>query len=120
MLVRQQHNVSVFSDWEVQEIAGDDFVTGLYLVGANGEIRHLAVEGVFVQFSLLPNNDLVRGLVKLDHEGHICINQRCETSIPGLFAAGDVTNIHAEQVLAAIGEGCKAALSAWEYLATHS
>lgn len=117
-LVRRHPNVSVFSDWEVQAVTGDDFVTGIQLVGANGETRNLAVEGVFVQFALLPNNELVRGLVELDEDGHICVNQRCETTVPGLFAAGDVTNIHAEQVLVAVGEGAKAGLSAWEYLAT--
>ena len=112
-------NVTSFTNWEVQEVLGDEFVTGIGLVGTNGETRQLTVDGVFIQFALLPNNELVRGLVELDHYGHICINQRCETSVPGLFAAGDVTNIQSEQVLVAIGEGAKAALGAWEYLATH-
>jgi thioredoxin reductase len=112
-------NVTSFHDWEVQAILGDDFVSGISLVGANGETRELAVDGVFVQMALLPNNEMVRDLVEVGEEGHIVINQRCETTLPGLFAAGDVTNIHSEQVLAAIGEGAKAALSAWEYLATH-
>jgi NADH-dependent peroxiredoxin subunit F len=117
--VRAQSNISVFSDWEVQQVIGDDFVTGIGLVGANGETRRLAVEGVFVELALLPNNELVRGLVDVDDGGYICVDHRCTTSVPGLFAAGDVTNIHAEQVLVAIGEGAKAALSAWEYLAVH-
>lgn len=112
-------NVTSFINWEVQAVLGDDYVTGIVLVGANGETRELAVDGVFVQMALLPNNEMIRGLVELGEEGHILINQRCETSRPGLFAAGDVTNIHTEQVLAAMGEGAKAALSAWEYLATH-
>jgi thioredoxin reductase len=117
--VRQQRNVRPFVNWEVQEVQGDDFVTALGLVGANGETRQLPVEGIFIEFGLLPNNELVRGLVTLDEDGHILVNQRCETNVPGLFAAGDVTNIQSEQVLVAIGEGAKAALSAWEYLATH-
>ena len=108
--------VSIFSNWEVQAIAGDDFVTAIQLVGINGEVRQLPVEGVFVQLELLPNNDMVRGLVDFDERGHIAINQRCETSLPGIFAAGDVTNIHAELVPIALGEGAKAAVSAWEYL----
>lgn len=112
-------NVTSFINWEVQAILGDEFVTGIRLVGANGETRELPVEGVFVQMALLPNNEMVRDLVDVDEEGRIEINQRCETSLPGLFAAGDVTNIASEQVLAAIGEGAKAALSAWEYLVTH-
>lgn len=116
-----QPNVTPFIGWEVQAIEGDEYVTGISLVGANGETRQLAVDGVFVQMALLPNNEMVRTLVEsgleVGEEGHILVNQRCESSMPGLFAAGDVTDIHTEQVLAAIGEGAKAALSAWEYLA---
>lgn len=117
-LLRQQRNVTPFTGWEVQQIYGDDFVTGISLVGANGETRQLAVEGVFIEFGLLPNNELVRGLVEMDAGGHIPINHHCETSIPGLFAAGDVTDIQSEQVIVAMGEGAKAALSAWKYLVT--
>lgn len=112
-------NVTFFSNWEVQAIVGDEFVNAIQLVGVNGETRQLPVDGVFIQFALLPNNELVRALVQLDEDGHIVVNHRCETSLPGLFAAGDVTNIQSEQVLVAIGEGAKAALSAWEYLVTH-
>ncbi|RIK42055.1 MAG: hypothetical protein DCC55_09950 [Chloroflexi bacterium] len=117
--VLRNPKVYLFKDWEVQRIVGDEFVTGLDLVGINGETRTLPAEGVFVEFGLLPNNELVRDLVELDNEGHIMINQRCETSTPGLFAAGDVTNTYAEQVPVAIGEGVKAALSAWSYLAAN-
>ena len=112
-------NVTPFINWEVQAVVGDDFVKGINLVGANGETRQLTVEGIFVQMALLPNNELVRDLVDVDEGGHIIVNHRCETNLPGMFAAGDVTNIQSEQVLVAIGEGAKAALSAWEYLATH-
>lgn len=117
-------NVTPFIGWEVQAILGDEYVTGISLVGANGEIRELAVDGVFVQMALLPNNEMIRELVdsgmEVTEEGKILINQRCETSIPGFFAAGDVSDIHTEQVLAAIGEGAKAALTAWEYIVTHT
>lgn len=111
--------VLAFRNWEVQQVIGDDFVQGIDLVGANGEIRSLEVDGVFVQFGLIPANSLVREMVALDHDGHIAINHRCETSVPGLFAAGDVTTVHAEQVPVSLGEGAKAALTAWEYLAEH-
>jgi len=117
--VLRHPKVLLFHDWEVQRIVGDEFVTGIELGAANGATRLLPVDGVFVEFGLLPNNDLVSDLVALDEEGHIVINQRCETTLPGLFAAGDVTNVHAEQVPVAIGEGVKAALSAWDFLATH-
>ncbi len=125
----QHPNLSIFQGWEIQQVIGDTikadgeeepgYVTGINLVGANGETRFLPVEGIFVQYELMPHNDIVRGLVDLDHYGFVIINERCETSLPGFFAAGDVTSVHAEQVPVAIGEGGKAALSAWEYLATH-
>lgn len=111
--------LSVFHGWEVERIKGDGtFVTGIELLGRDGARRHLAAEGVFIEFGLVPNSDLVRNVADLDEVGRIKINHRCETSVPGLFAAGDVTNVYAEQVPVAIGEGAKAALSAWEYLAT--
>jgi alkyl hydroperoxide reductase subunit F len=126
----QHPNVSIFQGWEIQQVVGDSeivdgeerpgYVTGLNLVGANGETRFLSVEGIFVQYQLMPHNDIARGLVELDHYGFVIINERCETSLPGFFAAGDVTSVHAEQVPVAIGEGAKASLSAWEYLATHA
>lgn len=114
--VLRNPKVSMFHDWEIQSIVGDEFVTGLELVAVNGETRLLAVEGVFVEFGLLPNNEFVRDLVTFDEDGHIIVNHRCETNIPGIYAAGDVTSVYAEQVPVAIGEGVKAALSAWSYL----
>jgi alkyl hydroperoxide reductase subunit F len=111
--------ILIFREWEVQQIIGDQYVTDLGLVAANGETRQLAVDGVFVELGLLPNNELVHELVELDEAGRIVVNHHCETNVPGLFAAGDVTNVYAEQVPVAIGEGVKAALSAWSYLALH-
>lgn len=115
--VVRKTNVFIYQDWEVQGIVGDDFVTGINLVNNDGELRTVPVEGVFVEAGLLPNNELVHDLVTIDEDGYIVVNQRCETNLSGLFAAGDVTNVHAEQVPVAIGEGVKAALSAWAYLA---
>jgi thioredoxin reductase len=111
--------ILIFRNWEVQEILGDKFVTGLELVAENGETREISVDGVFVELGLLPNIELARGLVELDEAGRIVVNHHCETNVPGCFAAGDVTNVYAEQVPVAIGEGVKAALSAWSYLSLH-
>jgi len=112
--------IAFFRDWEVQQIVGDQFVTHLGLVALNGETRSLVVDGVFVELGLLPNNEIVRDVVELDEVGRIVVNNHCETSLPGIFAAGDVTNVYAEQVPVAIGEGVKAALSVWSYLAVHA
>ncbi len=114
--VLRHPKVYLFQDWKIKAIVGEQFVTGIDLVGANGLTRMLAVDGVFIEGGLLPNSELVRNLAVLDDQGRIMVNQRCATHIPGLFAAGDVTNSYAEQVPVAVGDGIKAALSAWAYL----
>ena len=68
--------------------------------------------------ALLPNNNAVRELVALANDGHIMVDQECATGVPGVFAAGDITNTSAEQVPVSIGEGAKAGLAAWRYLAS--
>ena len=116
--IRQDPKISLLEGWQLQRIVGTDYVTQAEL--AQGYTTHyLAVDGVFIELGLIPNQEFVRDLVEFDAEtGRILVNQRCETSVPGLYAAGDVTNIYAEQVPIAIGEGTKAALGAWEYLVT--
>ena len=115
-LENHPHVTSLFG-WEVQRILGDDYVTGLE-IAAGYTTREVEVDGVFVELGLIPNIEFVRELVDFDPEtGHIPVNQRCETALPGLFAAGDVTDVYAEQIAVALGEGIKAAISAWEYLA---
>lgn len=119
--LRQLENhpkVTPMYGWEVQRIIGDEYVNAIE-IAAGYTIRELPVEGVFVEMGLIPNVEFVRGLIDFDPEtGHIPVNQRCETALPGLFAAGDVTDVYSEQITVALGEGVKAAISAWEYLAT--
>jgi len=115
--------ISIYPNWKVQQIVGDGYVTGLTMEANHGETRTLAVDGVFIELGLLPNTDLVRERlgkekVEMDKVGRIVVNHQCETNVTGLFAAGDVTNVYAEQIPVAIGEGVKAALTAWSYLAT--
>ena len=86
------------------------------LKGPNGEEKIVEAEGTFIEMNLIPNSQLVAHLVDLDEQGRIKIDCFARTSIPGIFAAGDVTDTYAEQVLVAVGEGAKAALSAYEYL----
>jgi NADH-dependent peroxiredoxin subunit F len=76
----------------------------------------LDVTGVFIQIGLVPNSDMVKDLVKLNQVGEVPINCSCETEIPGLFAAGDVTTVPEKQIVIAAGEGAKAALQAHRYL----
>ena len=87
---------------------------------ASGETHHVALEGVFVQIGLVPNTEWLRGTVELSKYGEILIDDKCATSLPGVFAAGDVTTVPYKQIIIASGEGSKAALSAFDHLIRHS
>lgn len=113
--VEQNPKIVSLEGWHIERIAGEAFVTQIELQQSYS-IRYLPVEGIFIEMGLLPNSDFVRNLLHLELDRLIPVNQRCETEVPGLFAAGDITNVHAEQVPVAIGEGVKAAISAWEWL----
>jgi len=82
----------------------------------NGEFTTVGLEGIFVQIGLLPNTDLLKGPVELSPRGEIIVDNRGETSIPGIFAAGDVTTVPYKQIVIAVGEGAKASLSAFDHL----
>jgi len=109
-------NVKIMKDCEIVEVQGDDFARKLILKDASGKLNAFEADGMFVEKALTPNTKMIKGLVELDEQERIVIDCRCRTNVPGLFAAGDVTNNYQEQVLVAVGEGAKAALSAYEYL----
>lgn len=110
-------HVDALLGYEVREIQGDTYARRVVVSGAD-EDRQLEVDAIFVEKDLIPRTGVVQHLVELDEKGHIKIDARNRTSMPGIFAAGDVTDSYAEQVLIAIGEGAKAALSAHDYLLT--
>jgi alkyl hydroperoxide reductase subunit F len=114
--LQQASNVRIIKDSEVVEVQGDEYARKLILKDKTGSLTEYEADGMFVEKALTPNTGMVNGLVLLDQQGRIIIDSACRTNIPGLFAAGDVTNSYAEQVLVAVGEGAKAALSAYEYL----
>jgi thioredoxin reductase len=114
--LRAGERVTLFENWEPVLVEGDTFARRLAIRSPQGEERGLDVDAVFVELGLKPHSELVRDWVQVDEDGRVVVNAAAETSVPGLFAAGDVTNAPAEQVLIAIGEGAKAALNAYEYL----
>ncbi|MGB9669184.1 MAG: NAD(P)/FAD-dependent oxidoreductase [Anaerolineales bacterium] len=114
--LQRSENVRILQDYQVLEVKGDRFADKLVLKSPSGKIEELEVEGTFIEMGLIPNAQMVEGLVALDDQGRICVDCFCRTNVTGIFAAGDVTDIFAEQVLIAVGEGAKAALSAYEYL----
>jgi alkyl hydroperoxide reductase subunit F len=109
-------NVTVLASHQVIEILGEDYAERVAVKGPEGQEAEVSADGIFIEMALLPNSGLVADLVDLDAQGRIKIDARNRTSVPGIFAAGDVTDTYAEQVLVAAGEGAKAALSAYEYL----
>lgn len=109
-------NVTILRDHQVVEVKGDEYARSLVLRDPQGNLVEYSADGMFVEKALTPNSEMVKDLVKLDERGRIIVDCANRTNVPGLFAAGDVTNTYAEQVLIAIGEGAKAALSAYEYL----
>jgi alkyl hydroperoxide reductase subunit F len=111
-------NVAVITSAQTLEVIGDgQRVTGLkYQERSSGEMRDLEVAGVFVQIGLVPNTDWLKGTVKLSPRGEVEVDARGQTSVPGIFAAGDCTVVPYKQIVIAVGEGAKASLSAFDHL----
>lgn len=114
--LQQSPNVKILKDCEVLEVKGDEYARRLILRDKTGQVEEYSADGMFVEKALTPNINMVKDLVEIDAMGRIVVDNACRTNVPGLFAAGDVTDSYAEQVLVAVGEGAKAALSAYEYL----
>jgi NADH-dependent peroxiredoxin subunit F len=111
-------NVTVIVSAQTTEVVGDGHkVTGLtYKDRVSGASRRVELEGIFVQIGLLPNTDWLKGTLKLSRFGEIEIDARGQTSVPGVFAAGDCTTVPYKQIVIAMGEGAKASLSAFDHL----
>ena len=85
-----------------------------------GEIKHQSLSGIFVQIGLLPNSDFLNGVVERTKHGEVIIDEKCQTTEPGIFAAGDVSTVPYKQIVIAMGEGAKASLSAFDYIIRES
>jgi alkyl hydroperoxide reductase subunit F len=116
--LKSLHNVDIHVNAQTTEITGDGTkVNGLhYKDRATGELHKVALEGVFVQIGLVPNTEFLKGTLELSKFGEIIVDAKGHTSLPGVFAAGDVTTVPYKQIVIAAGEGAKAALSAFDYL----
>lgn len=102
------------TDTKVKRIYGDKLVQGIEIVKGD-TVEDLSIGGIFIEIGSTPVSDFVQG-VKKDERGEIIINCSCETNIPGIFAAGDATNVFAKQIIVACGEGAKAAIAAFNYV----
>ncbi len=109
--------ITIFLEHEVVAIEGSSRVEGIRIRDSkSGEERKIDVGAVFVEIGLIPNSEFAKGMTKLNELDEIEVNCACETGVPGLFAAGDVTSVPEKQIVVAAGEGAKAALGAHRYL----
>lgn len=113
----KQSNVTVLTNVATQSIDGDDRVQGLtYMERDTGTVKKLNVDGVFVQIGLMPNTEWLEGTVERNRFGEIVVDAYGKTSLAGVFAAGDCTNIPYKQIITSMGSGATAALAAFDYL----
>lgn len=110
-------NVTVLKNVQTKEITGTDKVNGIsYIERDTEEVKHIELQGVFVQIGLVPNTDWLGETVDRTRFGEIVVNNHGATNVPGLFAAGDCTNSPYKQIIISMGSGANAALGAFDYL----
>jgi alkyl hydroperoxide reductase subunit F len=115
--VKSSPNVTIMNNASVIAIVGEKMVSGIK-IKRKGKEEALAVQGVFVEIGLIPSSVFAKDLAK-NKLGEIEVNCNNQTNIGGIFAAGDVTDVHDKQIIIAAGEGAKASLSAFRYLSQH-
>src|SRR3989338_1156206 len=116
--VKNSDKVEVLNSTQVTAVIGDKMVTGIK-IKKDAEEKPLSLQGIFVEIGLIPNSEFVKGLDK-NELGEIKVDNYNRTNVPGIFAAGDVTDVPEKQIIIAAGEGSKATLSAFNYLSERS
>ena len=115
--IRDASNLTILLEHEVKSIEGSNNVEAIVIRDSkSGDEKRLAVGGGFIEIGMIPSSDFTRGIARLNNLGEIEIDCSTDTGVPGLFAAGDVTNAPEKQILVAAAEGAKAALQAHKYL----
>ena len=113
--LRRRENVEILEGYQVTEVVGTSNIEQI-VATRDGQTRRLSVDAAFVDLGLRANSGIVRRIARTDPDGFILVDDRNATTTPGLFAAGDVTSAFGEQIMIAIGDGARAALSAYDYL----
>lgn len=115
--VAKLDNITVLKNVATKDIVGSDEVTGLnYVDRTTNEEHHIDLSGVFVQIGLVPNTSWLKDRVELTNRGEIIVDKHGQTSMPGVFAAGDCTDSAYKQIIISMGSGATAALGAFDYL----
>jgi NADH-dependent peroxiredoxin subunit F len=112
-----QTNITVYLQTQILEIVGDEKMTGVKVLDKQTLLeRVIDADGIFIEIGNLPSNHLIKDLVSLNERGEVIVDEKNMTSLPGLFAAGDVTQMPYKQIVIAVADGAKAALAANEYI----
>jgi alkyl hydroperoxide reductase subunit AhpF len=111
---KESGKVVIYTGTQLKRIYGEQLVRGIE-IEKDGKLEELPVGGIFIEIGSTPGSDFARGVTK-NERGEIVVNCSCETNIPGVFAAGDVTNVPAKQIIVACGEGAKACIVAFDYV----
>ena len=115
-MLAEKSNITVHLKSRITALFGDKFLTGIMVQDSQGKEQRIDLDGVFVDIGWIPNTDFLEGFVELNDRKEVITDQNCHTSVPGLFAAGDVTSVKSKQIIIAAGEGAKAALEAHDYV----
>lgn len=114
--LEEKKNITVHTGSHVTALEGEKFLSAVTIADDHGSEQKLELDGVFIEIGWLPNTDMVADLVKLNEKKEIIVDINGKTGTPGVFAAGDVTNVKSKQIIIASGDGAKAALEAYWYL----
>ncbi len=116
---KEKKNIRTFQNHVITALHGNALLSGITIQErTTGKETNLTLDGLFAEIGWIPNTAFLEGFIELNNEKEIIIDINCHTSMPGIFAAGDVTAVKGKQIIIAAGEGAKAALEAYEYL-TH-
>lgn len=113
--VKRLPNVEFVLNTEIREVLGDQKVSGVNVAGKDGASREIKLDSVFIEIGYILDSAWLGGLAKTNEAGEVVVNKRCESSLPGVFAAGDVTDSPYKQTITSAGEGAIAGLSAYNY-----
>jgi thioredoxin-disulfide reductase len=113
--VKAKENITIHMNSSITSINGDAKVESI-TISENNSSENIIIDGVFIEIGRLADSDLVAGLAERDQWGQIIIDHNCQTSQPGIFAAGDITTVEFKQLTIAAGQGTIAALAAYQYL----
>lgn len=116
--VTNAQNIRILNNTEVTSINGDKFVSSITIKPVDKDnTENLSLSGVFIEIGSIPATDYLKNILKLNSNGEIIVDKKNMSSVEGLFAAGDITDIEEKQIVTAAGEGAKAAIMASKYIA---